>query len=68
MKEWEPFFAVLAVVVFVAYSISDLGKALGKRLDELDGKLDGLQEKLDEIESNLETERLNKTYVNPIDL
>ena len=68
MKEWEPFFAVLAVAVFFAYLISDLGKALGKRMDDLDEKLDGLQGKLDEIESNLETERINKSYVNPIDL
>jgi hypothetical protein len=68
MKEWEPFIAVLAVALFVVHSLSDLGKALGKRLDDLHEKVDAVQEKLEEIESNLETERINKTYVNPIDL
>jgi prefoldin subunit 5 len=53
MKEWEPFFAVLAVALFVAYSISDVGKALGKRVDELHEKMDTLQEKIEEIESKV---------------
>lgn len=68
MKEWEPFFAVLAVAIFVARSISDIGNALGKRLDELHEKVDALQGKLDDIESDLETSRLDGNYKNPIDL
>jgi uncharacterized membrane protein (DUF106 family) len=54
MKEWEPFFAVLAVAIFVGYSISDVGKVLGKRVDELHEKMDDLQEKIEEIERKVD--------------
>jgi prefoldin subunit 5 len=70
MKEWEPFFAVLAVAIFIAHSISDLGKALGKRLDELHGKADALQEKLEEVEQKIEDiegKIPRQRSVNPID-
>jgi hypothetical protein len=50
MKEWEPFFAVLTFAVLVAHTISNVGKSLGKRLDELHEKVDALQEKIEEIE------------------
>jgi prefoldin subunit 5 len=67
MKEWEPFIAMLAVAFFIVHSISDVGKSLGKRIDELHEKVEALQEKLDEIESELETEHINKNHINPVD-
>jgi len=71
MKEWEPFFAVLAVALFVGHSISEVGKALGKRVDELHEKMDALQEKIEEIETkvdDIEASQPKRHFVNPIDL
>lgn len=54
MKEWEPFFAVVAVVLFVVFSISDVEKSLRKRIEELHQKVDALQETLDGMEQKIE--------------
>lgn len=68
MKEWGIYIALVFVVAVVVRTVYEVGRILGARLDELHQKVDVLQEKLEEIETNLETERIDKTYVNPIDI
>ena len=68
MKDWGIIIAAFLAVFYIVHSIYKSGGIVGAQLDELDKKVDALQEKLDQIESDLETERTNKHYVNPIDL
>jgi prefoldin subunit 5 len=73
MKEFLELLIVVAVVgIPVGFSVNNsifkVGGALEEKLNELHKKVDALQEKLEEIEANLETEQIDKTYVNPIDI
>jgi transcription antitermination factor NusA-like protein len=68
MNVWLIIIGACAAVVYLVSSIDAVGSALGKRLEELHEKVDTLQEKVDEIESSIESQRIDKHYVNPIDL
>jgi len=50
MKEWGIYIALILVVASVVSTVVEVGKILGKSLDELHEKVDALQEKLEENE------------------
>jgi hypothetical protein len=69
----NPEYAAYMVWGYIAISIFgeayiELQKSIGESTKEIKEEIKRLEIKIDEIESNLETERINKTYVNPIDL
>ena len=72
MEKWGIIILICVGSILTSQAVYQVGRLIGKRLDEIDEKLneklDTLQEKLEEIESDIETERINKTYVNPIDI
>lgn len=72
MEKWGIIILICVGGILTSQAVYQIGRLIGKRLDEIDEKLneklDALQEKVEEIEGILETERINKNYVNPIEL
>jgi len=65
---WAILIAVVVMGSLAIHAASEVGESLVKSLDGLHEKVDSLQEKVDEIESSIESQRIDKQYVNPIDL
>ena len=67
MKEWGIIVAALFAVFYIVHSVYSSGRIVSTQLDELHAKVDALQEKVNSIEADLESDRIDKNYVNPID-
>jgi hypothetical protein len=69
-----PFMTFLAAVLILVWAywaslgMAEVNQQVVGELDKINEKVDALQEKLDEIESSIESQRIDKHYVNPIDL
>jgi len=69
MKWWQIALAVVCLWIVYGWVCHIMGglRELARKIDVLDEKVDAIQKELRSIASDLESERIDEDYVNPID-